>query len=94
MPCCGQKREEWNAAPSQSTFFAPPSSTVPATPPPALPAAIGSSVTLLSRQGVTTITGKVTGKRYRFQGTGAMQAVDRRDADAMIATGAFEQVWG
>jgi len=49
---------------------------------------------LLSRHGVTTITGKVTGKRYRFQGTGAMQAVDRRDADAMIATGAFERVWG
>jgi len=55
---------------------------------------MGSSVTLLSRQGVTSITGKVTGKRYRFQGAGSMQAVDRRDAEAMIASGAFQQVWG
>lgn len=71
---------------------------VPSHQSPAQPLALadstGPTMTLLSRHGVTSITGGVTGKRYRFQGAGAMQAVDRRDADAMIASGAFERVWG
>ena len=100
MPCCGQKREGLAAGYSQSNPIAQP--VAPASTashqslaqPPAPPPAMGSSVTLLSRQGVTSITGKVTGKRYRFQGAGSMQAVDRRDAEAMIASGAFQQVWG
>jgi len=55
----------------------------------------GSTVTLLARDGaMTSVTGRITGKRYRFQGAGAMQSVDRRDADALVASGAFERVGG
>jgi hypothetical protein len=59
------------------------------------PALDSGAVTLLCRdRGVTTVQGPVTGIRYQFSGAGSMQAIDRRDAELLVATGAFERVWG
>jgi hypothetical protein len=61
----------------------------------AIPAPVGGAVTVLCRnRGVTTVEGPVTGIRYQFAGAGSMQAVDRRDAEVLMASGAFERVWG
>ena len=35
-------------------------------------------------QSALTITGYISGKRYRFNATGAQQLIDYRDASAMI----------
>jgi len=35
-----------------------------------------------------------SGKRYQFHGQGSMQAVDRGDAESLVASGLFERVWG
>lgn|GEM_PF-1314951 len=96
MSCCGQKRQALSA--SNSTWQPTPAVPDPVasyqSPTQSLVAvdSTGPTVTLLSRHGVTSLTGVVTGKHYHFQGRGAMQTVDQQDADAMITSGAFEQV--
>jgi len=96
MACCGQKR---NAAGAEvRSAHHPP--VRPASPPPAatsmLPGQNGDrSVTLRYRsKSAVVVQGPATTARYQFAGGGSMQAVDRRDAEALIATGMFERIWG
>ena len=101
MSCCGQKREAMttsvrseqrsNGYAAQKTFLMDrgavrsPVVTPVATSAPA--------VTLVCRNpAVVSVTGPVTGKRYRFTGAGSMQAIDKRDADGLVATGSFQRV--
>jgi hypothetical protein len=92
MSCCGQKREAVAAARTGAAETAYRQTMRPAR---AIPAPAGGDVTVLCRdRGATTVEGPVTGIRYQFAGAGSMQAVDRRDAEMLVATGAFARVWG
>ena len=79
MSCCGQKRDAVRAqvrAPQR----------VMADPDP-------TTVRLQYRhRSPITVRGAKTGKRYEFLGGGAMQTVDRQDAEALIATGMFDRI--
>ncbi|MBZ5635757.1 MAG: hypothetical protein LAO55_21725 [Acidobacteriia bacterium] len=103
MSCCGQKREamaDGVRSEQRSTGYAAPSprsSFVDRGPvrPPVVTVATPSelAVTLVCRNSaVVSVTGPVTGKRYRFTGAGSMQAIDQRDADGLVATGSFQRV--
>jgi hypothetical protein len=98
MSCCGKKREEiaaGNGSWDIPARYDPPPRHRSATPPATPAVSPSSSVTLLRRdRGVISVGGPVTGKRYQFSGAGSMQSVDRRDAEALLATGSFERVWG
>jgi len=93
MSCCGQKRE---AAASEQR----PSPRVeyrrsaPLAPHPTQAAAPGATVTLRFRDRSPTVVVGPSGKRYQFHGQGSMQAVDRSDAESLVASGLFERVWG
>ena len=92
MSCCGQNRDssvrEARLAPVRPA--APPRAPVPAPIP-----AIGHTVTLRCRnRSALDVQGPVTGKRYRFANGGSMHAIDRRDAEGLLATGLFERIWG
>jgi hypothetical protein len=92
MSCCGQKRQAVAAASSApvKTAYRQPEHIARPTPLP-----VAGAVTLLCRDRSTTVVkGSVTGTRYQFAGAGSMQMVDRRDAELLIATGAFERVSG
>jgi hypothetical protein len=92
MSCCGQKRQAVAAAstPPVKTAYR---QTEHIARPTAMP--VAGTVTLLCRnRGTTVVEGSVTGTRYQFAGAGSMQMVDRRDAEVLVATGAFERVWG
>jgi len=54
----------------------------------------GATVTLKFRSGSPTVVLGLSGKRYQFHGQGSMQAVDRGDAESLVASGLFERVWG
>ena len=108
MACCGQKREAVAAAAGRTTRSNPSAGV--ATRPPASPQAAAKTFTspgaAAGQNGDTTVTlryrfrsavvveGAATGARYHFAGGGSMQAVERRDAEALIATGLFERIWG
>jgi hypothetical protein len=93
MSCCGQKRDALTmagAAPrtkaQERTQFVP----TPVHPPVA-----GLTVTVRVRhRGGLIVQGAATGNRYQFAAGGSMQAVDKRDLEALLGTGAFERVWG
>jgi hypothetical protein len=102
MSCCGQKRDEAARAARLTNFvtqrdersrFAPagagPTPGIAfSTPDPKL------LVTLRYRsRSPVIVRGSSTGKRYHFTGGGSMQAVDRRDAEALLATSLFERIW-
>ena len=107
MSCCGQKRDAiadgarpTNLVSSDRRGPAPSSagSALPRAPgrfdAPALPDR-NLGVTLRSRQrAALAVRGSATGKRYLFAGHGSTQAVDHRDAEALVATGWFERIWG
>ena len=97
MSCCGDKRETVAAAnlragrPAVRVFqerTAPPAVRAK------LPGGSETSVTLRLRHGSSLVVNGASGKRYQFHGVGSMQAVDRNDADLLVATGLFERVWG
>jgi hypothetical protein len=90
MSCCGQKRAAVVAARAGAAETAYRPAVQPAR---AIPAPAGGAVTVLCRdRGVTTVEGPVTGIRYQFAGPGSMQAVDRRDAEVLVTSGAFERL--
>ena len=91
MSCCGQKREalvntdrfvEKAARDLVSARVAPP------------PPAAGPTVTLRMRDRSPMVVQGASGKRYQFHGAGSMQAIDKHDAELLLASGLFERVWG
>ena len=82
MSCCGQRRRQ--AAQEQAAPSGP-------TPRFAAPAA---SAVVFEYVGATGLTahGPITGIRYRFNRTGAVLAVDPRDAAALLAVPALRRV--
>jgi len=93
--CCGQKRQGISTSRQDTAVgraqtqgaAAPVAASAPRD------AGTGSNVTLVARDGsILSVFGRVTGRRYQFHRAGGMQVVDRRDAEALIATGAFERV--
>jgi len=103
MSCCGQKRDLVAAEARTTDFVARPyaqSRVMPGRP--GLTAGGVSpapdrnfTVTLRCRDhSALIVRGATTGKRYQFSGGRSMQAVDRRDAEALVATGLFEKIWG
>lgn len=96
MPCCGQNRER--AANAGTDYSAarverPPQPQRTYTPVMAK-ATPGPMVTIHNKQrSLVEVQGPATGQRYRFE-AGGMQAVDKRDAQHLLATGMFERVWG
>jgi hypothetical protein len=103
MSCCGQKRDavaaDAHAASAAGQYQVQPR-VAPARAGLAATAHSPSpdrslTVTLRCRsRSAAIVRGPQTGNRYQFTGGGSMQAVDRRDAEAMVATGLFEKVWG
>jgi len=97
MSCCGERRSTFatearraDARPNWQTQLAPARQARAAsqTPPDQ-----GNAVTLRCLSSSTVIVrGSVTGKRYQFFGGGSMQAVDKRDAEALVATGLCELI--
>ncbi len=93
MGCCGQKRSRAGGVDT---------SVAPAGPPLQVPLASNTAVAQQFRiAGVhlryrersrVLVQGPITGRRYEFSGAAAIQAVDARDADALLKTGYFERV--
>jgi hypothetical protein len=103
MSCCGQKRDAVAAEGRPTNFVTHsygPSRVVPGGRGLAAGAASPApdrnfTVTIRCRdRSALIVRGSTTGKRYQFSGGGSMQAVDRRDAEALVATGLFERIWG
>src|SRR5690349_16084636 len=98
MSCCGQKRAEASHMASQAAPRVPAAVPAAAAVAPAAPAAslnVADGVTLrLTHQTSIEVEGPVSGKRYRFNGRGAMQSIDKRDADSLLSTGFFARAWG
>ena len=103
MSCCGQKRDLVAAEAHTTNHVTRPytqSRVMPGGP--GLTARAPSpvpdrnlTVTLRCRDhSAVIVRGATTGKRYQFSGGRSMQAVDRRDAEALVATGLFERIWG
>jgi hypothetical protein len=85
MPCCGQKRQQL-----RGTNAPRPVPGQPAGPgQPAQPATFYFEY--VGRTGLTVI-GPITGRRYRFDRTGARVTVDGRDAPSLAAVPQLEQV--
>jgi hypothetical protein len=93
MSCCGQKREAAASVqrPSPRVDYL---RSLTRAPRPAETVATGPTVTLKFRSGSPTVVLGPSGKRYQFHGQGSMQAVDRGDAESLVASGLFERVWG
>jgi hypothetical protein len=92
MSCCGQKREAVSSAPRPARVDYAQTRLAFARSP--QPPAAGESVTLKFRNGSAMVVTGASGKRYQFHGKGSMQAVDRGDAELLLASGLFERVWG
>jgi len=91
MSCCSQKRD----ALVNTDRFAEKAareqvSARVAAPPPSA----GSTVTVRMRDRSPMVIQGASGKRYQFHGAGSMQAIDKHDAEALLASGLFERVWG
>jgi len=87
MPCCGGKREQFHKrTPGQETNEAIQAGS---------PQRQVSSVTVyfeyIGKTGLTVV-GPITGSRYRFDGPGAIVAVDGRDASPVAAVPNLRQV--
>ncbi len=84
MGCCGGKREQFHtqALSSQSYINTEPDQAMSPSPRPIL-----SNVVYFQYLGKTglTATGPITGRRYRFDGPGAVASVDERDAPSITA---------
>lgn len=104
MSCCGQRREGLAAETGRSANFATHPAVQSRTAPdgPTLAARATSpstdrdaTVTLRYRsRSALIVLGPTTGKRYQFSAGGSMQAVDRRDAEPLVASGLFERIEG
>jgi hypothetical protein len=93
MSCCGRKREALTMAGAVSHTKAQERTKF--VPTPVRPPVAGLMVTVRVRhRGGLMVLGAVTGNRYQFAAGGSMQAVDKRDLEALLGTGAFERVWG
>lgn len=100
--CCGQNRHAAAATSRpQPTVASTPAvvSRVLAPHAPARPAPsnveLEAAVTLQYRdRSAVSVVGPVTGKRYHFLAGASMQAVQRQDAEALLATGFFRRVSG
>lgn len=94
MPCCGQNRQR--AARSGIAHASPrPEQSAPQKPAPMMtktPAGSGAVTIHNKQRTLVEVQGPATGQRYRFE-AGGMQAVDKRDAERLIATGMFGRVW-
>jgi|RhiMethySRZTD1v2_1073278.scaffolds.fasta_scaffold1065039_2 hypothetical protein len=91
MSCCGQKRDGAENTERPAMRTVPPQVPIrQASPAPAA----GSTVTLRLRDRSPIVLHSQSGRRYQFHGAGSMQAVDRRDAESLLASGLFERVWG
>lgn len=100
--CCGQNRQAAAATSRPQTAVAstpavvsrPLAPQATARPAPAN-AKLEDSVTLQYRdRSAVSVVGPVTGKRYHFLAGASMQAVQRRDAEALLSTGLFRRVSG
>lgn len=96
MACCGQKREAVNAETRFARMKPVGNARIQPTSPPISSASSGeNTITLRYRpRSAVAVMGPATKTRYQFQGGGSLQAVDRRDAGALVASGMFERVWG
>jgi hypothetical protein len=103
MSCCGQKRDSIAADARSRNVVTQPHvqpRVAPVRPGPAAPAVSPApdrnlTVTLRYRgQSTLSDRGAQTGNRYQFSRGRTMHAVDRRDVEALVATGLFERVWG
>ena len=104
MSCCGQKREGVSVQASRPANFAAYPGAQPSVVLAAPTRATGTAfappdrnrtVTLQYRsRSAVIVSGSTTGKRYQFSVGGSMQAVDKRDAEALIASGLFERIGG
>jgi hypothetical protein len=85
---CGKKRNEFqnNAPAAAAAPVNPPAAAVAAARPAAKPGAVMPGQTSIAYFGKTalTITGTITGKRYRFRFPGDIQAIDNRDVPALV----------
>ncbi len=88
MSCCGKKREQFTAGPSNR-----PHSGRPVSYPPIPQQPLQSRVFFeyVGRTGLTVI-GSATGKQYRFERAGARLEVDLRDRFAMTAVPNLRQL--
>jgi hypothetical protein len=104
MGCCGQKRAALRSAPlpavtrpspnlptatSQPTIAGPQVTVYPQS---AQPLPTHSSVVLrYTETSPILVRGPVSGRQYQFSGSKPVQAVDARDAAALLRTGFFSQ---
>ena len=100
MGCCGQKRAPSAAAVAQArptplfgTVASPPSGPPPPAPFAAAPAAVRAAHSDVrirySERSAIRVRGATTGRVYEFSAAAPDQAIDRRDAAALLATGFF-----
>ncbi len=93
MPCCGKSRSgSVNVVPPRNTPPArSPTSAAPSRPSPA-PAGLSSPVKLrYLEKSPIVVRGPATGRQYDFSAVRPVQAVDVRDADALVRTRFFRR---
>jgi len=87
MACCGKERQQFlrEAAGAVSLRGNPSVS---------LPRVVEPSYVYFEYVGTSSLTvlGPISGRRYRFDGSGARAAVDRRDAPSIMAVPELRQV--
>jgi hypothetical protein len=99
MPCCGQKRAAFRSRPEPRASAPPSPSPVEQAPPPPppptaeIPRRAVRTVQYTERSSVR-VRGSATGRHYEFSGSNPVQAVDARDAPAMLATRFFRAAYG
>jgi hypothetical protein len=84
MSCCGSKRENY-VQPVANSLAQQVNSPVPAKMWPDV------NFEYTGETGLT-VTGNVTGKRYRFSSKGEIQLVDYRDASGMMAVPVLKKI--
>jgi hypothetical protein len=102
MTCCGQKRTALAEAAGLSRASPMPTAARPAPPatgqgaralPSSASSSMGAMVTLrYLEQSPIRVRGPSSGRLYEFSGNGHSQAVERRDAEALLQTPFFRQV--
>jgi hypothetical protein len=81
MSCCGSKRQQQFPLPPRPAATNSGISSVPT----GVPGRVQQTVMFFTYEGETalTVTGRATGRRYRFPHAGARVAVDMRDVPGM-----------
>lgn len=92
MSCCGNKRNEYSGR-SSSGYSSPPSVLLSKISGPApLSKNSGDASFEYTGENALSVTGSITGKKYRFSGKGDIQVINWRDVSGMMAVPVLKRV--